>query len=77
MRHVPAKSPQPSVDRFLLDDDDVDDVDNVVVVVVVVFSVVAPRSSCPIANHPDSSTAVAICLVEVGDATLALVVHRQ
>ena len=74
MRHVPAKSPQPSVDRFLLDDDDVD---NVVVVVVVVFSVVAPRSSCPIANHPDSSTAVAICLVEVGDATLALVVHRQ
>ena len=75
MRHVPAKSPQPSVDRFLLDDDDVDNV--VVVVVVVVFSVVAPRSSCPIANHPDSSTAVAICLVEVGDATLALVVHRQ
>ena len=75
MRHVPAKSPQPSVDRFLLDDDDVDNV--VVVVVVVVFSVVAPRSSCPIANHPDSTTAVAICLVEVGDATLALVVHRQ
>ena len=75
MRHVPAKSPQPSVDRFLLDDDDVDNV--VVVVVVVVFSVVAPRSSCPIANHPDSSTAVAICLVEVGDATLALVVHHQ
>ena len=73
MRHVPAKSPQPSVDRFLLDDDDVDNV----VVVVVVFSVVAPRSSCPIANHPDSTTAVAICLVEVGDATLALVVHRQ
>ena len=72
MRHVPAKSPQPSVDRFLLDDDD-----DIVVVVVVVFSVVAPRSSCPIANHPDSSTAVAICLVEVGDATLALVVHRQ
>ena len=75
MRHVPAKSPQPSVDRFLLDDDDVDNV--VVVVVVVVFSVVAPRSSCPIANHPDSTTAVAICLVEVGDATLALVVHHQ
>ena len=75
MRHVPAESPQPSVDRFLLDDDDVDNV--VVVVVVVVFSVVAPRSSCPIANHPDSSTAVAICLVEVGDATLALVVHHQ
>ena len=74
MRHVPAKSPQPSVDRFLLDDDDVD---NVVAVVVVVFSVVAPRSSCPIANHPDSTTAVAICLVEVGDATLALVVHHQ
>ena len=74
MRHVPAKSPQPSVDRFLLDDDDVD---NVVVVVVVVFSVVAPRSSCPIANHRDSTTAVAICLVEVGDATLALAVHRQ
>ena len=75
MRHVPAKSPQPSVDRFLLDDDD----DNVVVVVVVVvvFSVVAPRSSCPIANHRDSTTAVAICLVEVGDATLALAVHRQ
>ena len=75
MRHVPAKSPQPSVDRFLLDDDDVDNV--VVVVGGGVFSVVAPRSSCPIANHPDSSTAVAICLVEVGDATLALVVHRQ
>ena len=72
MRHVPAKSPQPSVDRFLIDDDDVDNV-----VVVVVFSVVAPRSSCPNANHPDSTTAVAICLVEVGDATLALVVHRQ
>ena len=76
MRHVPAKSPQPSVDRFLLDDDD----DNVVVGGGgggVVFSVVAPRSSCPIANHRDSTTAVAICLVEVGDATLALVVHHQ
>jgi replicative DNA helicase len=68
--HVLEKSPRLSVDRFR----------HLGAVVVVVFSVVAPappRSSCPIANHRDLTTALAGDPVDADGASLALAVRHQ